>query len=193
METIQPGKYVEFGYDLYEINDNGETLMYSTPVDSPEQIIFGVTQGVFQPLERALEGKQAGDLFDVTMTPEEGFGVYDPEKVAELDKSIFEVDGKFDDELVKVDAMIPMLNQYGFQMIGRVLEITDKHVKMDFNHVLAGKNVRLKGKVTLVRDATAEELHPAEGCGCGCGSCGEEECGCGDNHQCGDGACGCGK
>ena len=194
MDKIQPGKYVEFAYDLYKIDDNGEELMYTTPEDSPEQIIFGVTQGVFQPLERVLEGKQAGDLFDVTISPEEGFGVYDPDKIVELEKSIFDVDGKFDDELVKVGAIVPMLNQYGFQMLGKVLDITDTHVKMDFNHILAGKDVRLHGSVKLVRDATEEELHPAtEGCGCGCGpegcgdSCGEgcgEGCGCGDNHRC---------
>ncbi len=193
IERIEPGKYVEFGYDLYKIDDNGEELMYQTPQDSPEQIIFGVTQGVFRPLELALEGKEAGDEFDVRMTPEEGFGTYDPEKIVELEKSLFEVEGKFDDELVKIGAMIPMLNQYGYQMIGKVVDITDSHVKMDFNHILAGKNVRLRGKVTLVRDATPEELHPAEGCGCGChgDSCGDE-CGCGENHQhCGDSECGC--
>ncbi len=193
METIQPGKYVEFGYDLYKVTSDGEELVYQTPEDSPEQIVFGVTQGVFQPLERALEGKQAGDLFDVMMTPEQGFGTYDPDKVVELDKAIFEVNGKFDSELVTVGAMIPMLNQNGYQMYGKVLEVTDNHVKMDFNHLLAGQNVRLRGKVTLVREATAEELHPAEGCGCGChGGCGDN-CGSGCGEGCGDeGGC-CGK
>ncbi|MDE5744511.1 MAG: peptidylprolyl isomerase, partial [Paramuribaculum sp.] len=69
-------------------------------------------------------------------------------------------------------------------------EVTDTKVKMDFNHPLAGKDVRFKGKILTVRDATPEELQPAHGCGCGCdhGSCGDD-CGC-EHDSCGDG-CGC--
>ncbi|MDE6397087.1 MAG: peptidylprolyl isomerase, partial [Muribaculaceae bacterium] len=55
----------------------------------------------------------------------------------------------------------------------------------DFNHPLAAKAVRFNGKVTLGRDATPEELQPAQGCGCGCdhSDCGDHShdgCGCGD-------------
>lgn len=188
MEKIEPGKYVEFAYDLYEIGKEGETLVYQTPEEQPEAIIFGVTQGVFLPLEQALEGKSADDKFECTMGPKEGFGEYDPERVVELEKSIFEVDGKFDEEMVKVGNMLPMMNSAGQHMYGKVLAVSDTHVKMDFNHMLAGKDVHFKGKVLLVREATAEELHPVENCGCGCeGGC--ESGSCGDG--CGD-SCGCG-
>ena len=51
MEKIKPGKYVELGYDLYEINaDGSEKLVHQTSADDPERIIFGVTQGVIRPL-----------------------------------------------------------------------------------------------------------------------------------------------
>ncbi len=192
MERIEPGKLVEFAYELYQLEKEGEVLVYTTPEEQPEQIIFGVTQGVFVPLEQALQGKAADETFDVTMKAKEAFGVYDMEKVVELDKSIFEVDGKFDDEMVKVGNMLPMINSDGHQLLGKVLEITDTHVKMDFNHMLAGKDVRFKGKVLLVRDATPEELHPAAGCGCGCSheDC-SDGCGCDESHGCGDHGCGC--
>ena len=70
---------------------------------------------------------------------------------------------------------------------GKVLEITDKEVVMDFNHPLAGKDVRFRGTIAEVREATPEELHPAHG-GCGgCSGCGSDEDGeCG----CNDGSCG---
>ena len=78
-----------------------------------------------------------------------------------------------------------MMTADGFRINGIVLDVTDDKVKMDFNHPLAGKDVRFKGKVTLVRDATPEELQPAQGCGCGCShsDCGDHDhdgCGCGD-------------
>lgn len=111
------------------------------------------------------------------------------------------VDGKFDAEMVKPGALVPMMTADGFRINGLVKEVTDKEVVMDFNHPLAGKDVRFKGEVKTVRDATTEELQPAHGCGCGCHDhgCGDEGCGCGDHddccgshgHHCGDDACGC--
>ena len=111
-----------------------------------------------------------------------------------MEKDIFVVDGKFDKEMIKVGALVPMMTADGFRINGLVKEVTEENVVMDFNHPLAGKDVRFKGEVKTVRDATPEELQPAHGCGCGCGGydhCGDD-CGCGgDDCHCGD-ECGCG-
>ena len=107
--------------------------------------------------------------------------------MAHLDKSIFEVEGKFDDEYVTVGNYIPMMTAEGYRINGKVLEITDKEVVMDFNHPLAGKDVRFQGTISEVREATPEELHPAHG---GCGGCsggGSDE---GGECGCNDGSCG---
>lgn len=191
MEKIKPGKYVELGYDLYEVAPDGkEILVHQTSADDPERIVFGVTKGVIEPLEKAIDGLEAGGEFDVLATADQAFGPYDPEQVATLPKEIFEVDGKVDTEVVKPGAVLPMMTADGYRINGVVKEVTDKDVKMDFNHPLAGKDVRFKGKITLVREATEEELHPASGCGCGCSSCGSD-CGCDSEGNCGDGGCGC--
>ena len=50
MEKIQPGKYVELGYDLYKITPEGEQLVHQTDTEDPERIIFGVTRGMIRPL-----------------------------------------------------------------------------------------------------------------------------------------------
>lgn len=186
MEKIESGKYVEMVYDLYEVNPEGDKLVHQVAAEDPEKIIFGVTKGVIIPLEKAIEGLSTGDKFNVKVSAKEAFGDYDPEQVAHLEKYIFEVDGKFDSEHVKVGAVIPMMTQDGYRITGKILEITDKEVVMDFNHPLAGKDVRFEGTIGVVRDATPEEIHPAGGCGCGCGgNCGDG--GCGDG--CGDGCC----
>ena len=80
-----------------------------------------------------------------------------------------------------------MMTADGFRISGIVLDVTGDKVKMDFNHPLAGKDVRFEGSILTVRDATPEEIHPAGGCGCG--SCGGGQCG--DGCDCGDGNCGC--
>lgn len=194
MEKIQPGKYVELGYDLYKVNPDGsEELVHQTSPDDPERIIFGVTRGVIEPLERALDGLGVGDKFDVVVKADQAFGPYDPEQIATLPRDVFEVDGKFDEEVVRPGAALPMMTADGFRITGVVKEVTDKEVKMDFNHPLAGKDVRFSGSVSVVRDATPEELKPQHGCGCGCGDegCGDS-CECSSEHHCGDDACGCG-
>ena len=180
MEKIQTGKYVELGYDLYEVNADGEVLVHQTDIDDPERIVYGVTQGMIVPLEKAIEGLEPGGEFDVKVSASEGFGDYDLEQIAELDKSLFMVDGEFDDEIVKTGNYVPMMTADGFRINGKVLEVTDKSVRMDFNHPLAGKDIRFKGKILTVRDATPEELNPS--CGCG-GNCGKD--GCGDGNGCG--------
>ena len=185
-ETIIPGKYVELGYDLYQVDAYGtETLVHQTNPEDPERIIYGVTEGVIRPLEQALEGKSVGDAFDVKATADEAFGQPDPEAIMSLDKEIFVVDGKFDAEHIRPGATVPMMTADGFRINGLVTEVSSDKVTMDFNHPLAGKAVRLVGKVVAVRDATPEELHPAQGCGCS--HCGDGNCGDG---ECGDGECG---
>lgn len=193
MEKIEPGKYVELGYDLYAIEPDGkETLVHQTDEEDPEKIVFGVTRGMIVPLEKAIEGLKPGDKFNVTATAEEAFGKHDPEQVVELDHDVFLIDGKFDENVIKAGAIVPMMTADGYRINGVVKEVTPKKVIMDFNHPLADKPVRFDGRIIAVRDATEEDLRPFKG-GCGCG----EGCGCGDS--CGDGcedgchsgSCGC--
>ena len=181
MEKIEPGKYVELTYDLYTINADGkEQLVHQSDSQDPERFVFGVTPGLVPALEKELPGKAEGDEYDVVA--QKAFGDFDPEAVVELEREVFEVDGKFDDEMIKVGGYVPMMTADGYRINGKVVEITDTNVKMDFNHPLAGQDLRFKGKVLTVRDATPEELHPAQGCGCGCdGYCESGDCGCDGN------------
>lgn len=188
MEKIQPGKYVELGYDLYRIDPDGsETLVHQTNTEDPERIVFGVTRGMIRPLEVAIDGLEPGGEFDVTVKSDEAFGPRDPEQIVTLPREVFEVDGKFDEKAIRKGAALPMMTADGYKITGVVDEVTPTDVKMDFNHPLAGKDVRFKGKILTVRDATAEELQPSHGC-CGCGGgCGD---GC-DSDGCGSEGCGC--
>ena len=185
MEKIEPGKYVEMVYDLYSVEPQGETLVHQVDADDPEKIIFGITPGVIKPLEIAIEGLQAGEKFNIVVSASDGFGMHNPEDVARLEKEIFEIDGKFDTERIVPGAYIPMITADGFQISGKVVEVTDKEVVMDFNHPMAGKTTRFSGTIKTVRDATDEELHPAKG-GC-CGGCSHD-----NGSSCGEGGC-CGS
>lgn len=191
MEKIQPGKYVELGYDLYEVTPEGDKLVHQTDASDPEKIVFGVTRGVIVPLEKAIDGLEAGATFEIVVKADEAFGPHDPEQVATLPRDIFEVEGKFDKDVIKPGAVLPMMTADGFRINGVVVEVTADNVRMDFNHPLAGKDVRFKGNIITVRDATPEELQPQHACCCGGGDCGcSNGCDCDSEKKCSDG-CGC--
>lgn len=189
-QKIDAGKFVAYAYKLYD--DKTGELLFETPADAPDVLVYGVSNDVVPGLLTAIKGLFEGDKFSVTLPPEAAFGSRYDENVVELEREIFVRDGKLVSE-VTVGAELPMMTQEGFMVKGRVLEITDKHVKMDFNHPFAGLTVRFDGEIDTVRDATPDELNPPHACGCGCGHHGEGHDGCcGGHDHCGEGECGCG-
>lgn len=185
-EKIGNGKFVAYAYKLY--NDSNGELLFETPENAPDVMIYGMTDEIVPGLISAMKGLGTGDKFSVTLPQEAAFGERFEENVVNLEKEIFIIDGELADG-VELGAELPMMTQEGFMVRGRVLEITETNVKMDFNHPFAGLTVKYDGEIIEVRDATPEELTPpSHGCGCGCG-CGHDHSGCGDS--CGD-SCGCG-
>ena len=104
--------------------------------------------------EEALDGKIAGDPFEFTLSPEEGYGTYNPKYLIELPLEAFAIDGKTATELLVVGRVLPMLNSEGQVVQGTVAAVGEKSVTMDFNHPMAGKTLHFTGKVETVRDAT---------------------------------------
>ena len=182
---VGPGKYVKYAYKLY--NEPDGELLFEAKSDAPDEMVYGVSQEVVPGLIAAMKDLAAGDKFEVVLPPAAAFGERYDDNVVTLEKEIFERDGKLAEE-VKVGAELPMMTAEGFRILGKVMDITDKEVKMDFNHPFAGKTVKYVGEVVEVRDATPEELHPATG-GCGGGCC------CGSEGSCSGGSCedGCGS
>ena len=185
---IKPGKFVEVTYDLYVGEDDGnKELMESATAAEPLKFIFGLGQ-MLESFEEKLNGLKSGDKFDFTIPADKAYGQYDDEHVLELPKDMFEVDGKFDNEMIYPGNVVPMMDSNGNRLNGSVVEVKDDVVVMDFNHPLAGEDLHFVGEVKLVREPTPEELTPATGCGCGC-SCDDDGCG-QENNGCG-GGCHC--
>ena len=168
-------KSIAVDYKLYVIENGEKSLQEETSAGNPFRFLsgFGMTIPGF----------------------ENAIGDYVAERVLDLSKDIFCIDGKFDDEHIYVDAIIPLQNQDGNRFMGHVLEINNDNntVKIDLNHPLAGKTLNFVGAVVESREATNGEIQAminhmtggggCGGCGGGCnGGCG----GCG-----GDGGCDC--
>lgn len=182
-------------YELYVDGENGELeLMERATSEQPLNFIYGI--GMMLPkFEQNLNGLETGDSFDFTISNEEAYGPYDDEAVIELERAVFEIDGKLDEEMVFEGNVVPLMDSEGNRLQAQVVSVNDTHITVDLNHPLAGENLHFKGKVLEVREATEEELNALLGGGCGCGgNCGDgcgDDCGCNDDHNHSHG-CGCG-
>ena len=205
---MESNKFISVSYQLYDITDGKSDLIEQTSDERP--FIFVSGMGVTLPaFEEQIVNLAKGESFDFTLTPEQAYGAHYAERVIELEKEIFTINGQFDAQHVQVGAIIPLQNEDGNRFNGVVLEIGDSKVKIDLNHPLAGKMLNFKGEITESREATAEEVAGmaklmsgeshggCSGCNghCGEGECGEGHCGreghCGGEGHHGEGHCGC--
>ena len=148
-------------YELYEVGEDGkEELMLEMTKEKPERFVYGDEDNMLPAICQAIGGKTAGEGFDFTVTPENGFGEYQDGLVKKLSRKMFEMDGEFDSKHVYVGAAITMMTAEGRPAPGMVLDITDEDVTVDFNHPMAGMTMHFKGEIVTVRDATEAELHP---------------------------------
>lgn len=192
-------KSIAVDYKLYVIENGEKVLQEETSAGNPFRFLsgFGMTIPGF---ENAIAPLAIGDKFDFTLSKDDAYGDYYAERVLDLDKEMFCIDGKFDDEHIYVDAIVPLQNQDGNRFMGHVLEISDTKVKIDLNHPLAGKELNFVGSVVESREATNGEIqaminHMTGGGGCGgCGGGCNGGCGgnCGGDCDC-DGDCDCKK
>ncbi len=138
----------------YQLEVDGAKLDASG--DQPLMYLHG--HGMMIPgFERQLEGLKEGDKYDFKVAPKEGYGEYNLEAVAPLDKNIFMIDGSMSPDVFE-GAQLRLTNQDGHPMIGVVKSIEEDTVTMDFNHQLAGKELHFSGHIASIREATEEEI-----------------------------------
>lgn len=188
--------FMAVAYKLYTIDGNDNELVEEAPESRPFQFItgYGVALDAF---EKAVTGLPKGEDFEFAVPCAKAYGEYMKERVIELDKEMFCIDGQFDRKNIFKGAVVPLQNEDGNRFMGNVLDITDDKVVMDLNHPLAGCDLRFKGKIVECREATNEEIQSlinhmsGEGCCGGCGDCGNDKqekphhggCGCGRCHH----------
>lgn len=149
MSRIAKDTVVSLEYKLTD--DAGEELDRSEPGE-PLAYLHGHGQ-IVPGLEGALEGRGAGDAFDVKVAPEDGYGVHDDEGVFKIPRA------KLPEGVTpEVGMELASRTPDGHIMRFRLVALAADHVVADANHPLAGKSLHFSVKVVEVRAATAEEL-----------------------------------
>jgi FKBP-type peptidyl-prolyl cis-trans isomerase SlyD len=180
---IEKGKVVSVLYEL-TVADGSEELIEKVTANQPLEYLQG--HGNLLPqFEANLEGLKTGDNFDFVLNSDDAYGQVSNEAIVDIPISVFEIDGKIDDELLTIGNIVPMMDNQGNRFNGKVLSVSLESVKMDFNHPLAGMDLHFKGEILNIREATPEELqhgHIHQGSSeCGCNSdcsCSSDESDC---------------
>lgn len=98
--TISDKKFVGVSYDLFVGGEDGKPeLMEKATAERPLKFTFGLGM-MLDKFEDNLKGLSVGDKFNFTINSEDAYGDYEDERIIDLDKSIFVVDGAFDGESI---------------------------------------------------------------------------------------------
>lgn len=137
-------------YITYSILDpEGQVVEQS---DVPIGYVHGANSGLFEQVEAALDGAKVGDKFEVTLTPEQGFGPHDPNLTFTDDIENVPPQYRF------VGAEVEFQNADGETKMFRVSRIEDGKLTIDANHPFAGKTIKFVVTVMAIRDAAPHEI-----------------------------------
>ena len=95
-------KYIAVAYKLYT-NENGtENMIEEAPAERPFQFISGMGLAL-DDFEKAVADLEQGADFNFSLSKEQAYGEHEAERVLDLDKEMFYIDGKL--ELAEVNML----------------------------------------------------------------------------------------
>ncbi len=137
--------------EVLDTNEGGDPLLY----------IHGLGQ-IVNGLEKALEGRGAGDKVEVSVKAEDGYGEFDKELIQKIPRSEFK-----DMEPLEEGMEIVVETEEGEDQIMSISELSEKEVTLDGNHPLAGQDLHFQVTISSIREATAEEIEHGHAHGAG--------------------------
>ena len=99
-----------------------------------------------------------GVEFSAEVSPQEGYGVRDPERVVRAPRASFPADIE-----LAAGMQLQTEDEQGNPMMVQLTEVGEEEVTIDENHPLAGKTLLFEIEIAAIRAATADELehgHP---------------------------------
>jgi len=153
MSQVGKNKIVTLSYNLTDpdgamLDEGNQPIIY----------LHGGYDGVFLPIEAALEGKSVGDTVTVKLQPNDAFGEYDFDllQIESLENL---------PQPLKVGMMIEGDTEEGLEegaVFYTVTEIAEGKAVLDGNHPLSGMALVFIGTVTAIRPATHDEITARE-------------------------------
>lgn len=136
----------------YTLAQAGEPLAEPGPDEPLLSYLHGHHQ-IIPGLEQALEGRSAGECFQVRLTPELAYGERDESRRQKVEREAFA--GMKD---LKKGLLVQIVDEAGKPALARVIALDNRAVELDLNHPYAGMELDFSVRVDAVRPASDEEL-----------------------------------
>lgn len=147
---VQANRVVAIDYTLK--GDDGQVIDSSSG-DQPLYYLHGHSN-IVEGLEQALEGKAVGDVVEVSVPPEKGYGTRDETRVFEVPKT------SLPEGLTPTKGMVLQMNAPGGGRLPvTVTKVKLKSIEVDANHELADKTLHFSVTIKEIRKATKNELN----------------------------------
>jgi FKBP-type peptidyl-prolyl cis-trans isomerase SlyD len=155
----------------YELRVTGQSDIIDSNLDqAPLEFIIGKGH-IIPGLERELLKLSQGDKEVISVKAKDAYGERADDAVDNLPVEQFAG--------IDLEEGLQLYGQGedGQSIMVTVVEFSDKEVKVDYNHPLAGKDLTFDIEISGVRDATPDEVNSGvigskeHSCGCGEGGC----------------------
>ncbi len=145
---VDDGKVISMHYTLHvdgrvvDTSEGGEPLQF---IQGMGHIIPG--------LEHELYDMEVGQSKNVTVQPKDGYGETDETAFMEVPREAFPTNVP-----LERGTELELRDQSGHPVYARIDQVSDKHIRLDMNHPLAGKELHFDVQIAGVRPATDEEV-----------------------------------
>ena len=148
---VDENTVVRFHYRLSEVTQSGPQFLEHSHDEEAMTYLHGAG-AVIPGIEKAMQGKQQGDEFEITLEPADAYG-------ERLDDAKQRIAVKHLQQKKKLKpGMIVAVNTSQGPREVLIEKVGKFNVDVDTNHPLAGKTLKFEIKIEEVREATAEEI-----------------------------------
>jgi FKBP-type peptidyl-prolyl cis-trans isomerase 2 len=154
MAMIKSGDTVRLTYtgrlangEIFDTSDEQTAHDHGVLVEGRRYEPLAVQVGtgmIIQGLDRSLIGMKEGEVREITVPPEEAYGLKDPELVSVLSRDLFQ-----QHDIQPAIGMVVQTNEGQ----GHITVITHEAVEVDYNHPLAGETLVFAVKVESIEAA----------------------------------------
>ena len=154
--TIQEHHIITLTYELRDTHAEGE-LLERMDARYPFIFLFG-TGKLLKSFEDNLYGLGPDDAFEFILKADDAYGRSNALNILSIDINDFKRASDIPDNYIEIGNMVNLTDDEGLSHNGKILEIKDDHIRVDFNHAMVDKDLHFKGAVLAIRKAAMDEL-----------------------------------
>lgn len=143
-KKVESGQTVELHY-VGTLEDGTE---FDSSRARQETMTVEVGSGVLLAgFDEALHGMKVGEIKNIQLSPEQAYGLVNPEAYRDVPHSVFSPEAE-----LKVGFVVEGESEDGRPLMARIDKIEEEHITLDFNHPLAGKTLNFEIELVNIQE-----------------------------------------